>query len=135
MGDFIEERSVPIVLDVVDDSIGIEAFETTEGLPLAFCPLLWEDSGGGCVPERLPSVKDAVEAAGGSWPLGYCSTPECRDCPHLQERLEVTSLSAVWVCSGCAEALAPAIFPGYYTDGLCEFCEDEESIVLQLVLR
>jgi len=121
-----------VKLKRVTDTMGVEVFESTYGVPFAFCPLLWEDSGGGAIPEKLPVV--AVNHNGvarGNLPLGYCADPGCRECPHLLMRIERTE--NCWVCPTCLDDMKPATFPGYFSHGRCDSC-GEQSIVLQLVL-
>ena len=99
---------------------------------MAFCPLLYEDTGGAIIPEKLPILRTNKDGEiEGGLPQGYCSADVCRYCEHLLERLH-TSL-VLWVCAECLDEYPGAAHPGFYSDGPCEVC-GETSIVLQVII-
>lgn len=128
----------PVTITPLNDGDFMGTDEPAGSTAFAFCPLLWQDSGGATIAEEPMLYTESCgdeENAVEELPIGYCSRPGCRDCPHLLSRLEeFDSDCLVWSCARCLDDLKPASYPGYYDDGPCSHC-GEYSVVLQLVIR
>jgi hypothetical protein len=80
-----------------------------EGVPEAFCLLLWNAS---------------------NHSQGKCSRPyDCRDCPLMQMEISMHAGQAIWVCPSCVSIVVKKakkkgssyILPGHYTEGVCQY--------------
>lgn len=114
-----------------------------DGVPQAFCPLLWRANGGAFDNKGVPlKGEDPVR--------GYCTRPyDCADCEHMQQELSFHPPDQVWwICPRCVAQLKSRrnqrgrhlLLPGYYTEGCCQnpLCkregESKNSPFLQLVI-
>jgi hypothetical protein len=114
-----------------------------DGVPLAFCPLLWRSNGGRFDERGRPLIEAALVR-------GNCTRPyDCSDCEHMRLELSYHPQDEIqWVCPQCASLLKNRrdlvgknlLMPGYFTEGICEsvLCRREEeakhSSFLQLVI-